>query len=58
MSLSAADVAVFAGFPLYSRVSLRIPGTDGQRVRIVESDFVRVTMRANIRLRVDENLVD
>jgi len=56
--LSAEDVAVFAGLPLYSRVRVGVPGTAGQRVRIVESDFARVSMRARIRMRVDENLVD
>ena len=58
IDLTPEEIAVFSQYPLFSQIALRIAGTEGRRVQIVEEDFAEVTVRAKIRIRVDKDLVD
>jgi hypothetical protein len=56
IQITAQEIAVFSQYPLYSRVAIRVAGTDGQRVRITQDDFAEVLMRARIRVQVNNDL--
>ena len=58
IGLRPEEIRVFSQFPLFSRVEIRIPSTGGQQVRVVESDFAEILVRAKVRIRVDKDLVD
>jgi len=56
IEMTEESIAVFSTTPLYSRVEMRLLGTDGATVRVSEADYAEVRMRARVRLRIDENL--
>ena len=57
-SLSEEDIGLLAEYPLYSFARIRIPGTEGQFVKFLATDFVEIIASIEIGVRVNEDLFE
>lgn len=58
IELRPEEIKVFSKYPLFSRISIRISSTGGRQISILESDFAEIIVRANVQVKVDEDLIN